>query len=180
MEFLSILTLREIPQWQWKLSQNESLEVQIPGLPTFIEGFSRKNNFNITNFSDIFNLRPDEIRYASVGQVNPNVPATISNPNILTDTSNVEGIATVILPFIGSGSLQFFGDTTDVDLSLDDDIDAFLSATIRIIITTSVPLDADVQFYFMDDNFNVIDSVLSSENTFFAGADVDGKWKNNQ
>jgi hypothetical protein len=151
---------------------NISVKAQIPELPVSIGGFSDKNDFNIINFPDIFNLRPDEIRYESVGQVNPDTPATKSNPNILTDTSNVEGIATVVLPFIGSGSVQFFGDTTDVDLSLDDDIDAFLSATIRIVINTSIPLDADIQFYFMDDNFNVIDSVLSAENTFFSGAEV--------
>lgn len=153
-------------------SSNERIGVEIPSLPTFIAGFSKENNFNIVNFPAIFNLRPDEIRYESVGQINPNMPATINNPNIIVDTSNVEGIATAILPFIGSGSLEFFGDTTDVDLSLDDDIDEFLSATIKIIINSSVPLDANVQFYFMDDNFNVIDSVLSPQNTFFAGAEV--------
>ena len=154
-------------------SNGSQLDVQFSTLPVFLDGFSTVDDFTITNFPALFDLRPDEVRYATFGDINPNGPATLANPNILTDTSNVEGIATITLPFIGSGLLNFSADTTDVDLSLDDDIDEFISAEINLIVDNSLAFDADVQFYFLDDNGVIIDSLFNAGQTMFAGASTD-------
>ncbi|MEY4595577.1 MAG: hypothetical protein RIQ47_1987 [Bacteroidota bacterium] len=113
------------------------------------------NNANCNGtFSTALAQRPQYIEYS--GTVTANVPA-VSTSNFIRDDSRFQANLRVELPLDGWSQRFSVFDTADFFIANLDEVD---SLVFRLNITNGFPFDAYTQVYFVDANFQVLDSLL--------------------
>lgn len=119
-----------------------------------------KTLIGITNSEDVFNIQPDEFYYNISALINP---ADLRKTNFMMDTSKLKLNLRTEIPLYGTARNIVLEDT--LEFSLADDIEGseVQEALMKIKIVNEFPLDAMVQVYFTDQNFNVTDSLLLNE-----------------
>jgi len=132
----------------------------------------RIDNDNLDpDLSDLMSSGPAQIIYNAEMTTNPDG----FSQNFVTAESEVEVVAKIILPLSGYGQSYTFSDTLEMDLGEDlgletdsagalstDDID---KATLRLIIDNGLPLDAELQVVFLNEEGEALDSLFDVNGT---------------
>lgn len=138
-----------------------------------------------SNIVQLIDLRPEELIYDATSTTNP----AGNNPqwsNFITCESEVWCDSRLVLPLYGSGNFDYL-DSNDLDLESLLDIDSanleyLKTATLRVVADNGLPLNAQVQVYFADTNFVIIDSlfdlaggenIIAKANVNFTGDSLD-------
>jgi hypothetical protein len=112
-------------------------------------------NKNTTNITTVLTSNPKSIIYGLTGSTNPGGVAV----NFLTDSSSIDVSMDMDIPLYGSVSGFVIKDTIAFPA------DAFKNvhtATLRSIITSEFPIEADVQMYFLDGSYAMVDSLFGA------------------
>lgn len=158
---------------------NESGEMEIltnPPTPISIDyplvmGESGQTLLSVTNVSELLSFVPTSIYYRIRPRIN--VGAPVSYDNFIIDTSKVTVNLHLELPIAGIAKGIVIGDTVSLKLEGVDQSN-ISEAAIKANITNELPLDAQLQFYFLDEQDNVIDSLLAdNQKRFIPASEVD-------
>ncbi len=130
----------------------------------------RIDNAN-SNVVTVFSSAPRELNYGLT--LSSNAP----NPNashFITDTSKISVDARVVLPLEGQMRIFTIQDTFDINLG-DLESQNIKRAFIKVYMDNKLPFDTDIQLYFMDSSFAIIDSLLNNEQRIIASGLIDGQ-----
>jgi hypothetical protein len=130
-----------------------------------LTGSFELNNSN-SNLVSVISHLPDYFIYMVGVQTNPD--GNISQ-NFITDTSSLSIYASVELPLYGSAMDFVITDTTDFKI---DNIDRIESLALRTCFTNGFPVDMQVQVYFTDENFHVLDSLITNDSRVLESAAI--------
>jgi len=129
----------------------------------------------ITNGSTILSFAPTSIYYKLRPRVNVGNPVDYNN--FIIDTSGLTVDLHLVLPLAASAKNIILADT--VNFKLEDLQQSNVSeAAIKVSVENEIPLDALLQFYFLDEQGNAVDSLLvENQRRFVPGSEVglDGK-----
>lgn len=123
---------------------------------------------NSTNINDILAIKPSRLIFGMSGSTNP---GTGPFNNFVSSESYVGVTMDVDVPLYGSVEGFILKDTIDFSADL---LDNLLSAKFRTVITNEFPVDINVQAYFVDDNFTVLDSLSTTPINVLSSSSVDG------
>ncbi len=128
-------------------------------------------NNSTTNISDILDIKPNKLIFGMTGSTNPG-PGPHSN--FVTDESYVGVSMDVEIPLYGGVSGFVLTDTLDFPTDAFNNVKEGL---IRTQITNEFPVGVDVQAYFVDESYLVLDSLgVTPINVLQAAAvDADGE-----
>ena len=133
-------------------------------------GGSAETSITITNPAEVFDFEPTAFEYRVRAFANYNIP---DGRNFLIDTSQTHVTFTAEIPLHGQASGITMKDTANVDLNqLEiDGIDVTAdSAILKTRIINEYPIDAFVQVLLLDENFRVLDSLLTGEQKYLVRA----------
>jgi hypothetical protein len=128
-------------------------------------------DFSNSNFGEAFNIAPEKFYFDLLAVINPGADTTDSN--FLLDTSRISLAMDLEVKLFASISDFVVEDTLDVDLDQDaDNIDNLL---IRLNAINRFPINADIQVYFTDGEYQVLDSLIDThDERILVGAPVSG------
>lgn len=123
-----------------------------------------------SNVNILINPTPKYIVHTIEAVSNPDGAPTSSN--FITDQSKMTIRTEVELPLVGFGKNLIFQDTLPMALegSMFEQVESIL---FRINIDNGFPFNAEMQLYFTDENFVVIDSLMGADREIIASAPVD-------
>lgn len=113
------------------------------------------NNGN-SNLGAALNITPQRILALVSGSTNPNGNVV---KNFVEDVSRMAVEAKLELPFYGTANGFILQDT--FDLSFGEDLDHVEWILFKLYTNNMFPVDGDVQLYFCDSNYVVVDSLLN-------------------
>ncbi|MCX6180699.1 MAG: hypothetical protein NT150_02055 [Bacteroidetes bacterium] len=110
---------------------------------------------NTTNIIDVLSSNPKSIIYGMTGTLNPNGKTT----NFITDSSAISVAMDMDVPLYGSVSGFVIKDTIAFPVQAFENV---LTATLRTNITSEYPIEAEVQMYFLDETYQLVDSLFTN------------------
>jgi hypothetical protein len=111
---------------------------------------------SVTNASDIFNFRPDNLSYVALATINPK---DLNIENFIKDTDRLIVKLKAEAPLYGWAKGLSMMDT--MDISLGDDLNFKVEkALMKLNIRNEFPLQATLQIYFTDENYVITDSLF--------------------
>ncbi|MCK9203236.1 MAG: hypothetical protein M0P58_02230 [Bacteroidales bacterium] len=114
---------------------------------------------NNSNIIPAINLSPTYIYFNINGMSNPaNNPAF---KNFVYDTSRFSVDFDVVLPLFGAISGFYVEDTVDFDFDIPNQASM---VDFKVRTENHFPLNAEIQIYFADKDYNILDSLFSSSN----------------
>ncbi|MEM6763351.1 MAG: hypothetical protein AAF824_12925 [Bacteroidota bacterium] len=121
-----------------------------------------------SNIHTALSLQPKVIRYGLSAMAHPeNDP---EERGFITDTSHIDVSMDVYVPLYGS--IRQFSRTDTFSLSLED-LDMGRYARFKIIGDNEIPLDIFLQGYFLDEQDQIIDSLVNTPFAVLESPDVD-------
>ena len=126
--------------------------------------FTRENS----NIDELLSAGPAAVDYDVDARTNPD-----GNTNIrgfLTDSSYYRVQVEVELPLFGRANDFIASDTFDLDFTSYEDVD---EAEFKVVADNQLPLNVDIQGYFLDEEGAVLDSLLGERERVVAAAPVD-------
>ena len=134
-------------------------------------GDSAQTDINInnstTNISELLSFKPAQLVFGLSGSTNPNGTTT----NFLSGESGVGISLAVDIPvYLGVSGFEY-RDTLEFPEEVFDNV---VEANMKTIITNELPVDINVQAYFLDENYEVIDSLYDDYTALVASSQVDG------
>lgn len=124
-------------------------------------GSSATTNVSVTNAKAILDFGPTELYYQLSARINQGLS---SGNNFLADTSKLRVRLNVEVPLYGHASSIVLADTFKIDIS-DVDQSQIDQASLKVNINNELPLDAKIQFYLVNDNYQLLDSLLTPSQT---------------
>ena len=113
---------------------------------------------NNSNIIPAINLSPEYIYFNIKGKSNPaNNPAY---ENFVLDTSRFAVNLKVVLPLFGAISGFYISDTVKFDFNIPNQAEM---CAFKVRTVNHFPLDAEIQIYFADQNYKVLDSLFSGK-----------------
>ncbi|WP_143525206.1 hypothetical protein [Labilibacter marinus] len=138
-----------------------------------IEGQSILTQIDIdksnSNIPELLNYQPDSILYSIVGKVNPD---NLSDEQFVLDTSKLAANVLLEVPLHGAIKNISIRETYDFDGESFDDVE---NALLKITTTNSLPLDAYLQGYFIDESQTVLDSLIAGNKHVILPAQIDSE-----
>jgi hypothetical protein len=125
-------------------------------------GSSSTTTLTVNNATDVIAFSPTQLYYAGSARVNKGL---ISGNNFLADTSKLKVTLAAEIPIYGKASGISMGDTLDLDFGTLNE-SSVSQATLNINATNELPLDAYMQLYLADKNYQIIDSVFNTNQTY--------------
>jgi len=122
-----------------------------------------KDNSNIV---EMLAIQPHKIIYQMSGEINPDNNSAIT---FIQPTSKVTTSIRAIVPAHGTFKMQTEQETA-IDFGQPDQLK---SASFKLITTNGMPFGAQVQFYFLNDNNTVLDSLFKNQEMILTAASVD-------
>lgn len=137
---------------------------------------SLKLNRTNSNIADIVNKRPKWIQFKAKATTNP---AGNSHHNFVADNSKIDVDVIMELPLWGYIYNFNVRDTLDIDLSdLFSEDNPITRALLRVEFNNGFPVEAVSQVYFVDKNYQVLDSIFANGiERIIAPAVIDGNEK---
>ena len=126
-----------------------------------------KNN---SNLADIISANPVKMEYKIDGLTNPD-PA-IKTIGFLTDSSKFNFQVLLDIPLTVKAKNFTFSDTVDVNLAGYESVQA---AELKILTDNKMPIDINLQGYFIGDGYAVIDSFYTKNSLILRGAPVNAE-----
>lgn len=122
-----------------------------------------------SNIADIINSSPVYLDYQIDAVANPD-----SDPNnigFMTDSSKFIVNVSVDLPIKGRAKDFKIEDNFDVDFGK---LDGFKEAEFKVVAINTMPVDMEVQMYFVNSSGTTLDSLFNKERLLVEAAPVDG------
>lgn len=116
-----------------------------------------------SNIADALEIQPDTVTYGVRAAADP-VGLTERNHFVL-DTSRIDVDYEIVVPlWLSARGLTFEEDSLDFDFEEDfgDVSDHLNSLTFRVEVDNWLPLDIDLQVYFLDEFYDLVDSLFDS------------------
>lgn len=133
-------------------------------------GASANTTVTVTNVKQLLDYAPTQLDYQADATINAGLT---SGANFVLDTSKLKVKMNVEIPLYGSASNVVLKDTVDIDLSSAKDSDV-LSAKLKLKLTNQFPLEGNIQFVLVDANYQVLDALLTANQTgILKGSEVD-------
>ncbi len=136
------------------------------------EGISKETTFELnssnSNIDDILNAKPTQIVYDVSVIVNPENNG--STTGFMTENSELDFAFKTELPVYGTASGFEIEEPMDMDL---EDLDNVEALEFKIIVDNGMPIEADLQLYFLDEADNKIDSMYTDFQQLIGSAEVD-------
>lgn len=126
-----------------------------------VMGDSATTLLSVSNMNALLNFAPTQFYYKINVHINEGL---VAGNNFVTDTSKLKVYMHVEVPLYGHATNIQLSDTVEYDLT-DADESQIASASLKIKTINQLPLSAKVQFYLTDDNYKVLDSLLTPEDT---------------
>lgn len=123
------------------------------------------NNSNIEN---VVSALPKYFAYEFNGLSNPK---SSNNFNFILDTSLARLNIKIELPLKGTLNNYKILDTLDFEFENTDELN---SAVFRTYVNNAFPIDADLQIYFLDENYKKIDSLYNERTIVIPSSSIDG------
>ena len=127
-------------------------------------------DFTQANFAAAFNISPDFLYYDLSAVTNFGGDST--DQNFMLNESAVS--LDVDLAFNLFGSVADFVVEDTIALNFDENPNELDYMMFRINLTNGFPLDASAQVYFADENYLVLDSLITGDRNLLPGASVGG------
>ena len=128
-------------------------------------------DFSNSNLAQAFNIAPEMLHFDFMAITNP-LGDTLAS-NFILDTSRISLGMDVEMQLFTSISDFIVEDTIDFDLN--SNANEIGSLLIRLNTVNRFPLNVDVQIYFADDDYNIIDSLITNtDERILVGAPVSG------
>ena len=118
-------------------------------------------NISITNAKPLLDFAPTEFYYDVTAAINSGL---VSGNNFMADTSKLKVKLGIEIPLYGQASNVLLRDTLAVNFS-NLNQSQVNKAFMKIMVTNEIPLDANMQFYFTDAGFVILDSLLAPTQT---------------
>ncbi|MEN7546631.1 hypothetical protein AAG747_01850 [Rapidithrix thailandica] len=144
---------REEDRSKLPLQVNEST-IHVPAASNYLST-EVVEDIHITNTSEILPFKPTKLNYGGTMHINPHGKSV----NFLTDTSNVYITATTKVPLYGSLTSIQFQDTVEIGLEINTSDLGVGNASLKTKVENEFPLAMKVQFYFVDSENQVTDSL---------------------
>lgn len=130
-----------------------------------------------SNLIQVMETAPDVLKYKAIATINPK--GKTAHYNYVTENSTVNASVEFNLPIHLSAKGFAFEDTLNMDFEkmLGSKYEMFDSLGITLDITNGIPLEADIQVYFTDSLWVVLDSMFIDDSNFLEPAILgpDGK-----
>lgn len=139
------------------LSQAGGIPIAAPSSP----GQSATTQVHVVNAAEIFNFRPDELYYSTTASINPD--GRPQNDNFMLDSSLLKVRFRAEAPLYGSATGISLTDTLELSLGEDFEEAEVEKALLKVKISNEFPLEADVQVYFADENYQLLDSLFEED-----------------
>lgn len=125
-------------------------------------GATALTTVTVTNGSAIVNYSPTALYYAASARINKGLADGV---DFMADTSKMRVALAAEVPLYGYASGITMLDTLKVDLG-DADKSTVQSASLKIHAVNQMPLDVYAQLYLADKNYQIIDSLFKSNQTY--------------
>lgn len=123
-----------------------------------------------TNIEDILNSSPDGLIYGMGITVNPD--GDNGNLNFVTDQSKIDVSMDATIPIYASMGGFIIRDTLEFP---QDVFEQIKSAILRTNIDNEFPVDVQVQMYFTDASYSVIDSLFTGYENIVSSSSIDAQ-----
>jgi hypothetical protein len=136
--------------------------------PTVL-GNSASTTVAVANVKAMLDYAPTTIVHKITARINAGLT---SGANFLADTSTLRVKMNVKIPLWGNATGIVLADTfkTELDDLKETEVE---KASIRVKINNEIPLNGNLQFFFTDENYNVLDSLLApSQKNLIPGSTV--------
>lgn len=144
-----------------------TLNLAYPLQPGQVEMTPLLINHENSNLPDILAFQPDSIVYAVTGQINP---LADTNAHFVTDSSELQVDVVLEVPLIGWINNVSIREPYKFDGSFLEDLNQTI---FKITGENGLPIDTKIQAYFLDENNEVLDSLIHDDNNLFKAAEVD-------
>lgn len=135
-----------------------------PVEPTFNNFIFTKENSNI---GDAVNMFPDKVEYRLQVNINPNGE---TGQNFITQDNRIAGNFYLIIPmWLKTASYQRLDTLHNFNLIENmsvEQIDLLESAGLDFVFNNWFPFELDVQVYFADENYTIVDSLFTEAQRF--------------
>jgi len=119
-----------------------------------------------SNIAAVINHLPEYFIYQVAAIANPDGNV---GQNFITDSSSIAMCADLEIPLYGSAKDFVIADTADFKI---EDIDQVESIQMRTSFTNGFPIDVNVQVYFTDENYIILDSLINGNGEVLKSATV--------
>ncbi len=170
-------------------NNNPPIDITFTGRNPFTIGAPSLSNFNeiintliiidkdSSNLIQALETSPDSLNYTANVKINPGGES--AHYNYITDKSSIAVGVEVTLPIDFKARGFVFEDTISLDFEgqFGNKFDMIESLGVTLDITNGIPLEADIQVYFTDSSYNILDSMFIDDGNFLESAILapDGK-----
>ncbi len=130
--------------------------------PTVL-GNSSSTTITVGNSSALVNFLPTQMTYSATARINKGLS---TGNNFLADTSRLRLTLAAEVPLYGKGTGITLWDTLKVDFG-DIKESSVSSSFMKISAVNQLPLDAYLQLYLTDKNYGILDSLFTTNQTYF-------------
>ena len=144
--------------------------INSPDIIQIGESVKTQLDFTQANFHEAFNISPQFLYYDLTAITNLEGDSTVQN-FILNESAisfNVD------LEFELFGSIENFTIEDTITINFEDDIEELVYMLFRFNLTNGFPIDVSAQIYFVDENYLVLDSLITTETNILPGAITGG------
>jgi hypothetical protein len=125
---------------------------------------------SIANVNELLSYSPTSIHYQVSGTINKGLA---SGENFVIDTSRMRIDFNVEVPMYGHASNIRLADTLDINLEEQENSE-ITKAALKLKVVNEMPLEGDVQFYLMNEDFDLVDRLLDDNQiSILRGSEVD-------
>jgi hypothetical protein len=132
----------------------------IGGNSVFIDN-NQHREITVDSLGSVFNFGPEQFHFQMAMSINKGLT---TGDNFCADTSKLSVKLHAKMPIWASAADIVLADTFQLDLSGAKD-SRIESAQLHSVVENQLPVDAYMQMYFADDNYNLLDSVFASGKT---------------
>jgi hypothetical protein len=147
-----------------------NFEINSPGFNQIGETIENVLDFSDANFSEAFNISPQKLYYEVTAATN--YSSTKNEQNFILSESAIS-LAVDLEVNLFAAVQEFIVEDT-VSINMETDLEEIDYVTIRFGLTNAFPVDVTAQVYFADENYNILDSLLTDGGNILPGAPVSG------
>jgi len=134
-------------------------------------GNSASTPITVTNANALINFLPTQMSYSGTVRINKGLS---SGNNFLSDNSKLRIALSAEVPLYGHAANMIMGDTLNIDFGNVSESN-ISTASMKVTALNQLPLDAYLQIFFADKNYKILDSLLSTNQTYLVkGSSVSG------
>lgn len=147
-----------------------------------VEGMVTVNADN-SHIDELIPNRPTWLHFAAKAETNPGTSHEHNSRNFIDGDSKVKAKIEVEIPLYGHLYNFVYRDTADIDISSYVGNLPIKRMAVMLNVKNNMPVKANAQFYLVDENYNVLDSLIQTQNSLVLDAarvDANGRLMTNE